>query len=115
MPHAHWRCEDSPSRVEVTTTGGSGFECLDPDWVCVDISKHFDVASCTLQALAPNYGIDYFLRNHKQGWVSLGGIVLAITGTEAFFADLVRLLGRTGTAMMPLFRLPLFAAFWSAS
>ena len=51
-----------------------------------------DTSSSVLQALAPNYGIDYFLRNHKQGWVSLGGVVLAITGTEAFFADLVRIL-----------------------
>jgi len=48
------------------------------------------VAYLAPQALAPNYGFDYFLRNHKQGWVSLGGVVLAITGTEAFFADLVR-------------------------
>jgi K+ transporter len=47
-----------------------------------------DIRTSALQALAPNYGIDYFLRNHKQGWVSLGGVVLAITGTEAFFADL---------------------------
>ncbi len=51
-----------------------------------------DIRTSALQALAPNYGIDYFLRNHKQGWVSLGGVVLAITGTEAFFADLVRTL-----------------------
>ncbi|KAG1370244.1 hypothetical protein COCNU_15G006100 [Cocos nucifera] len=41
-----------------------------------------------LRAFNPKYIIDYFKRNGKQGWVSLGGIVLAITGTEAMFADL---------------------------
>ncbi|XP_057954795.1 potassium transporter 5 [Malania oleifera] len=41
-----------------------------------------------LRAFNPYYIIDYFQRNGKQGWVSLGGVVLCITGTEAMFADL---------------------------
>ncbi|KAL0357669.1 UNVERIFIED_CONTAM: Potassium transporter 5 [Sesamum calycinum] len=41
-----------------------------------------------LRAFNPKYMVDYFRRNGKKGWVSLGGIVLCITGTEAMFADL---------------------------
>lgn len=36
----------------------------------------------------PWHGLDYFIRNGKTAWVSLGGLVLCITGTEALFADL---------------------------
>lgn len=41
-----------------------------------------------LRAFYPKYIIDYFSRNQKRAWVSLGGIVLCITGNEAMFADL---------------------------
>ncbi|KAL3498301.1 hypothetical protein ACH5RR_041033 [Cinchona calisaya] len=41
-----------------------------------------------LRAFNPNYIVDYFRRNGKKGWISLGGVVLCITGTEAMFADL---------------------------
>ncbi|KAG8365772.1 hypothetical protein BUALT_Bualt17G0006600 [Buddleja alternifolia] len=41
-----------------------------------------------LRAFNPKYIVDYFKRNGKKGWISLGGIVLCITGTEAMFADL---------------------------
>ncbi|KAK9276737.1 hypothetical protein L1049_006273 [Liquidambar formosana] len=41
-----------------------------------------------LRAFNPKYIVDYFKRNGKQGWISLGGVVLCITGTEAMFADL---------------------------
>ncbi|GAB2279444.1 Potassium transporter 5 [Dionaea muscipula] len=41
-----------------------------------------------LRAFYPKYIYDYFRRNGKEGWISLGGIVLCITGTEAMFADL---------------------------
>ncbi|XP_057747946.1 potassium transporter 5-like [Arachis stenosperma] len=41
-----------------------------------------------LRALNPKYIVDYFRRNGKDGWISLGGIFLCITGTEAMFADL---------------------------
>ncbi|XP_024980942.1 potassium transporter 5-like [Cynara cardunculus var. scolymus] len=40
------------------------------------------------KAINPKYIIDYFKRNKKDAWISLGGTVLAITGTEAMFADL---------------------------
>ncbi|KAE8703541.1 Potassium transporter 5 [Hibiscus syriacus] len=40
-----------------------------------------------VKAINPNYIVDYFKRNKKDAWVSLGGVVLAITGTEAMFAD----------------------------
>ncbi|XP_031744354.1 potassium transporter 5 isoform X2 [Cucumis sativus] len=40
-----------------------------------------------ISALNPKYIIDYFRRNKTQAWISLGGIVLSITGTEALFAD----------------------------
>ncbi|KAK4781407.1 hypothetical protein SAY86_015509 [Trapa natans] len=35
----------------------------------------------------PIYIVHYFKRNGKDGWISLGGIVLAVTGSEALFAD----------------------------
>ncbi|CAD6250877.1 unnamed protein product [Miscanthus lutarioriparius] len=41
-----------------------------------------------LGAFNPMYIVDYFRRNGKEAWVSLGGVVLCITGTEAKFADL---------------------------
>ncbi|KAK4559171.1 hypothetical protein RGQ29_008426 [Quercus rubra] len=40
-----------------------------------------------VKAIKPQYIVQYFQRNKKEAWVSLGGIVLAITGTEALFAD----------------------------
>jgi KUP system potassium uptake protein len=41
-----------------------------------------------LKAFNPAYIFTFFTRNKKAGWISLGGIVLCITGTEAMFADL---------------------------
>ncbi|CAN0916866.1 Potassium transporter 5, partial [Linum grandiflorum] len=41
-----------------------------------------------LRAFNPKYIVDYFTRNGKTAWISLGGIVLCITGAEAMFADL---------------------------
>uniref|UniRef100_A0A0A0KWH6 Potassium transporter n=1 Tax=Cucumis sativus TaxID=3659 RepID=A0A0A0KWH6_CUCSA len=40
-----------------------------------------------LKALNPNYIFRFFQRNKMDAWISLGGVVLAITGTEALFAD----------------------------
>lgn len=42
-----------------------------------NLFKH-DIA--VLRAFNPKYIVDYFRRNGKQGWISLGGIVLCITG-----------------------------------
>ncbi|GAB2282832.1 Potassium transporter 5 [Dionaea muscipula] len=41
-----------------------------------------------LKAFYPKYMYDYFKRNGKRGWISLGGVFLCVTGTEAMFADL---------------------------
>ncbi|RVW43116.1 putative potassium transporter 2 [Vitis vinifera] len=40
------------------------------------------------QALSPYYIYKFFRKHGKDGWISLGGIFLCITGTEAMFADL---------------------------
>ncbi|KAG6695004.1 hypothetical protein I3843_09G074900 [Carya illinoinensis] len=44
--------------------------------------------SSVLKAFSPLHIFYYFKRRGKEGWVSLGGIMLSITGTEALFADL---------------------------
>ncbi|KAK9062332.1 hypothetical protein SSX86_019518 [Deinandra increscens subsp. villosa] len=44
--------------------------------------------SGVLRAFSPIYIFRYFKRRGKNGWTSLGGIMLSITGTEALFADL---------------------------
>jgi KUP system potassium uptake protein len=41
-----------------------------------------------LRAFNPRYIADYFRRNGRDAWVSLGGVLLCFTGTEALFADL---------------------------
>ncbi|MQM01363.1 hypothetical protein Taro_034119 [Colocasia esculenta] len=41
-----------------------------------------------LRALSPHYIYKFFKNSGKDGWTSLGGIVLCITGAEAMFADL---------------------------
>ena len=37
-----------------------------------------------IKALNPKYIIDYFRRNKKQAWISLGGVVLCTTGYKTF-------------------------------
>ncbi|KAK9937188.1 hypothetical protein M0R45_013997 [Rubus argutus] len=44
--------------------------------------------SSVLKAFSPVYVYRFFKRGGKDGWTSLGGIMLSITGTEALFADL---------------------------
>ncbi|XP_027348864.1 potassium transporter 4 isoform X1 [Abrus precatorius] len=41
-----------------------------------------------VRAISPYYIIKFFAKTGKEGWISLGGILLCITGTEAMFADL---------------------------
>ncbi|KAK9669808.1 hypothetical protein RND81_13G155600 [Saponaria officinalis] len=41
-----------------------------------------------VRALSPVYIIRYFKETGKEGWISLGGILLCITGTETMFADI---------------------------
>ncbi|KAH9619116.1 hypothetical protein KSS87_012504 [Heliosperma pusillum] len=40
-----------------------------------------------IKAVNPWHIIEYFRRNGKDAWISLGGVVLCVTGTEALFAD----------------------------
>ncbi|BBN16522.1 KUP system potassium uptake protein [Marchantia polymorpha subsp. ruderalis] len=44
--------------------------------------------STVFRAFNPYHMYEYISRNKKQGWISFGGIVLCVTGTEAMFADL---------------------------
>lgn len=48
----------------------------------------FKYDATVLQAFNPWYIVKYFIRNGKDAWISLGGVVMCITGTEAMFADL---------------------------
>ncbi|KAL8134477.1 hypothetical protein AgCh_009486 [Apium graveolens] len=41
-----------------------------------------------VSAISPHYIITFFKETGTDGWISLGGILLSITGTEAMFADL---------------------------
>ncbi|GAB4861772.1 hypothetical protein Ancab_037027 [Ancistrocladus abbreviatus] len=41
-----------------------------------------------VKAANPWQIVEYFKRNGKQAWVSLGGVIMCLTGTEALFADL---------------------------
>ncbi|XP_059643614.1 potassium transporter 4 [Cornus florida] len=41
-----------------------------------------------VRAISPYYIIKFFSETGKDGWISLGGVLLSITGTEAMFADL---------------------------
>ncbi|KAA8529551.1 hypothetical protein F0562_033650 [Nyssa sinensis] len=40
------------------------------------------------QALSPHYMYKFLKKTQKEGWMSLGGILLCMTGSEAMFADL---------------------------
>ncbi|KAJ0971903.1 hypothetical protein J5N97_019862 [Dioscorea zingiberensis] len=44
--------------------------------------------SNVLKAFNPMYIVYYFQSDPKEAWISLGGVVLCMTGTEAMFADL---------------------------
>ncbi|CAA2990830.1 potassium transporter 11 [Olea europaea subsp. europaea] len=54
----------------------------------VGIFNIYKYDSSVLKAFSPVYIYRYFKRARKDGWTSLGGIMLSITGTEALFADL---------------------------
>ncbi|GJN05256.1 hypothetical protein PR202_ga22870 [Eleusine coracana subsp. coracana] len=41
-----------------------------------------------LRALSPIYLVRFFQRTGRDGWISLGGVLLSMTGTEAMYADL---------------------------
>ena len=41
-----------------------------------------------LLAISPAYGVAFFVHNHADGFFALGAVVLAVTGTEALYADM---------------------------
>lgn len=41
-----------------------------------------------LKAFSPYFAGSFLVRNGQQGWLQLGGILLAFTGVETLFADL---------------------------
>jgi KUP system potassium uptake protein len=41
-----------------------------------------------LKAFSPYFAGNFLVRNKKDGWMALGGILLAFTGVEALFADM---------------------------
>ncbi|XP_022732787.1 potassium transporter 5-like [Durio zibethinus] len=53
----------------------------------IGVYNFFKFDPTVIKAINPKYIVDYFQRNKKDAWVSLGGVVLATTGTEALFAD----------------------------
>ncbi|KAF2322990.1 hypothetical protein GH714_032665 [Hevea brasiliensis] len=59
---------------------------------CVILVGLFALQHCgthrIVRAISPLYIIKFFGQTGKDGWISLGGILLSITGTEAMFADL---------------------------
>src|SRR6202043_2955705 len=50
----------------------------------VEVAHHPGV----LRALSPSYGADFFIHNGGVAFISLGSVVLAVTGAEALYADM---------------------------
>jgi KUP system potassium uptake protein len=48
-----------------------------------EVAKHPEV----FQALSPSWGVRFFIDHGAQGYLVLGGVVLAVTGAEALYAD----------------------------
>ncbi|XP_047337511.1 potassium transporter 11-like [Impatiens glandulifera] len=60
-------------------------------FLCIGVIGMYNIwkhDSRVLKAFSPVYIYRYFKTGGKDGWTSLGGIMLSITGTEALFADL---------------------------
>ncbi|KAL5996548.1 hypothetical protein ACLOJK_026628 [Asimina triloba] len=55
---------------------------------CIDIFNFVKYDPSVAKAFNPKYIFVYFRRNKKDTWISLVGVVLASTGTEAMFAEL---------------------------
>ncbi|KIW77249.1 potassium uptake protein [Fonsecaea pedrosoi CBS 271.37] len=50
-----------------------------------NLAKH---DASVLKAFSPYYAGHYLVRNGREGWINLGGILLAFTGCETLYADL---------------------------
>lgn len=59
--------------------------------LCISALGIYNIVHCNpqvYQALSPYYMFKFLKKTKKGGWMSLGGILLCITGSEAMFADL---------------------------
>ncbi|XP_047308285.1 potassium transporter 5-like [Impatiens glandulifera] len=60
-------------------------------WLCLNMAigtyNFFHHDPTIIKALNPWYIVEYFKRNKKEAWISLGGVILCTTGAEALFAD----------------------------
>ncbi|CAL1402451.1 unnamed protein product [Linum trigynum] len=54
----------------------------------IGIFNIWKYGTVVLKAFSPVYIYHYFRKGGRSAWLSLGGIMLSITGTEALFADL---------------------------
>ncbi|WCJ23518.1 Potassium transporter family protein [Euphorbia peplus] len=55
---------------------------------CIGIFNFVKYEPGVIKAVNPWYIIKYFATNKKDAWISLGAVVLCLTGSEALFADL---------------------------
>ncbi|RVW46512.1 Potassium transporter 8 [Vitis vinifera] len=56
--------------------------------IAIGLYNIFHWNPCVYQALSPYYMYKFLKKTQRGGWMSLGGILLCITGSEAMFADL---------------------------
>uniref|UniRef100_A0A0D6R6M7 Potassium transporter n=1 Tax=Araucaria cunninghamii TaxID=56994 RepID=A0A0D6R6M7_ARACU len=58
--------------------------------LCISVVGIYNIVHypSILRAFSPYYAYKFFRKTGIDGWISLGGILLSITGTEAMFADL---------------------------
>ncbi|WCJ23517.1 Potassium transporter family protein [Euphorbia peplus] len=54
----------------------------------IGIFNIFKHEPSVLKAVNPWYGLRYMIKKKKEAWISLGGVILCLTGSEALFADL---------------------------
>lgn len=59
-----------------------------------------------VSALSPYYIVKFFKETGKDGWVSLGGVLLSIAGSEAMFADLGHFTATSMRIAFPFFVYP---------
>ncbi|KAK9131345.1 hypothetical protein Sjap_011832 [Stephania japonica] len=54
----------------------------------IGLYNFFKYDPSIIKAINPMYIVYYFKRSKKEAWLSLGGVILCLTGSEALFADL---------------------------
>ncbi|KAI5076758.1 hypothetical protein GOP47_0008823 [Adiantum capillus-veneris] len=63
-----------------------------------------------VKAFLPVYIVRYFKKHQKKSWVSLGGVLLSVTGTEALYADVGHFTASSVQIAFPCFVLPCLLA-----